>query len=1120
MKIFGKIFLFATALVFASCAMEELDGGPSGLPEKTVSLYADVVDGSASQADTKVTFEEDGTGNVVRLGWKESGESFTGFVGTSNSRIQFTQKAAPSEGTAEFEGKLAGEPAATETLYAVYPAVTSGTAAAVPFDLSSQEGLAYDESLTYMYASCKVGDLNNPASPMTFKHLCSTFKIDLNFPDEFEGQTISTVTIKCPTMVTAGTLDITGATPVVKSVTSTGTITLSRSGNYPMDKWENVYAYIHFLPTDVTNFSVEARIGDDLYVANIPARADGKPVEAGKRYHYNLKNWTYVQEDDKVYHVTPDGTAGSGHGYNWDDPTTLSSALERINSSTYTGTFTIYLANGTYHPDKDLDYTTSVTSSDATKGWEIQKNINMVGGFPAEDGSKATILDGKGSSYHVLVIDAVKADGRKVIVKNLTVTGGRSGDGKVELSRVMYTDCNDEATLTATNAQGAGIAMLSSAVEMDNVIVKGNSSTEGAILSLGTDLKMTNCKISDNTGTAVGGLKVLANANWQIETLLDNCTVSGNVSSNWGQGGMLIYGDKGKVDFIARNCTVSNNQGREGSGMQIQYANVTLDSCTISGNYTNAGQNGKGAIYAYQGGTTVTNIKILNSVISGNRNNSFTNADGTALYLRMVSGAVTLNCDIINSAIINNQGARKGSYFSNESTSSPMNLKFINTTIYGNTARQGASLNFYNPGSTINADLISCTITGNTYGANASMYFEHNGLNFNAYNCVISGNEKADGTACLDISKSNTNAGGVTPVYKSSIIGSQYYNASGTASSVSPAFAYASMIDNVVTKVGNTYVVKLKGSSAGANPAIGNGSTLSALQGAVSGSEAKTYVSNDQTGAGRSDSYKVMGAYVGNLSAGGSVTVNGTQLKVMSFNILTSAKDGSNWSGRREAARQLINYYKPAVIGVQEATATQLGNIKNDTGYTYYAIDRGDGEMTPIMYDASVVTMDRKGYFWLSATPGVESDSWNDPHRRITTWALFNVKATGEKFFMVNTHLGLTWQSASNGVQLIVNKIKELNPEGYPTFMTGDYNVLDHSTALTPLKFIMENVRETAPVTDHLNTFNNKGGSEAKIIDHIYYNGFIPVKYETITRKFNNVTYVSDHYPIMATFQF
>ncbi len=1133
MNALKKIFVLASAFALVSCVEEEFDVNSevSGTP---VSVYADMGGG---RADTRITFDEDDS--RVRLGWKDEGESFTGFVGKREHRITFIQEEAPSGGVAKFSGMLSVRPTASELMYAVYPQVDGGTAEAVPFDVSSQDGLEYSEDHTYMYASCEFGTVSSFSMyDLTFKHMFAVINIALNFPDEFEGKTISSIKVNCPGMATAGTIDITGEAPVVKSVASRGSITLSRSGGYPMDQWENVSAYIHFLPANVTNFSVEARIGDELYVANMPTMPEGKEVEAGKKYYFNLKGWTKVESEQKIYHVTTAGTAG-GTGYTWDEPTTLSSALSRIKSGNNSGA-TIYIQNGTYHPDTDITGYTGAASSGATKGWEVTENVTIIGGFPAEDGSRATVLDGRRESYHVLLVDALKNADDKVVLKNLTVTGGKSGDDAITLSREMKTDCNDSAPLTLKASQGSAIAMLSSVVEMENVSVTRNVGTEGTVFSRGTDLTMTNCLISDNTCLAsdnaygadtgdkidhVAGLKIEANANWQVETVLENCKISRNINENWGQGGLLVYGNKGLVDFTARNCTFSENQGDNGSAIQIQYANFTLDSCTISDNSTPSGKNGKGAIYAYQYSTSVTNIKILNSVISGNSNDSDNSSVGSALYLNMVNKeSLTLNCDIINTSIINNVGADMGSYIHNASTAHPLNLTLVNTTMYGNSARQGAALNFHNPeGAVINADLVSCTVTGNTYEVNNAIYFQNDGLNFNAYNTIISGNLKSDGTS-VDVGKSS-DASGVTPVYKSSIIGSRYYNASGAASSVTPAFAYAAMLDNSLTEVDGTYVVKLKGSSSGENPAIGNGSTLSALQNAVSGSDVRTYASNDQTGAGRSDSYKVMGAYVGTLAADGPVTVKGAEITVMSLNLKTSnnetdAQSEHLWDNRKDAVVAMIKDRHPKIMGIQEVTAAQRDYLAENTGYEIYAVNRGDSEHNLILYD-NTVTLGNYGRFWLSETPDSDSNlSWDDKFHRVAIWAVFTMNSTGEKFFWINTHIGLTWTSKKNAIELIVKKIGELNPQGLPTVITGDFNMENSYSALSPLKFLVQNVRETAPVTDHESTYNAWGEGDKGTVDHIFYSGFIPVRYETITKEYAGVRYVSDHYPIMATLQF
>jgi endonuclease/exonuclease/phosphatase family metal-dependent hydrolase len=55
------------------------------------------------------------------------------------------------------------------------------------------------------------------------------------------------------------------------------------------------------------------------------------------------------------------------------------------------------------------------------------------------------------------------------------------------------------------------------------------------------------------------------------------------------------------------------------------------------------------------------------------------------------------------------------------------------------------------------------------------------------------------------------------------------------------------------------------------------------------------------------------------------------------------------------------------------------------------------------------------------------NDSWDNRKE-----ACLEMLQTGKRFFYFNTHLGLTWKSQVEGVNMIVGKMKELNPEGIP----------------------------------------------------------------------------------------
>lgn len=63
-----------------------------------------------------------------------------------------------------------------------------------------------------------------------------------------------------------------------------------------------------------------------------------------------------------------------------------------------------------------------------------------------------------------------------------------------------------------------------------------------------------------------------------------------------------------------------------------------------------------------------------------------------------------------------------------------------------------------------------------------------------------------------------------------------------------------------------------------------------------------------------------------------SLSAFGQELKVMSFNIRMSTdsdKDNS-WKNRKEETLHLMDYYHPAILGVQEALPEQMKDIKMD----------------------------------------------------------------------------------------------------------------------------------------------------------------------------------------------
>lgn len=247
-------------------------------------------------------------------------------------------------------------------------------------------------------------------------------------------------------------------------------------------------------------------------------------------------------------------------------------------------------------------------------------------------------------------------------------------------------------------------------------------------------------------------------------------------------------------------------------------------------------------------------------------------------------------------------------------------------------------------------------------------------------------------------------------------------------------------------------------------------------------------------------------------------------LKVMSYNIrLGSANDGTNsWALRYPATAEMIKDQAPDVFGVQEALSYQVYFIEeNFRNYKSVGVGREngkkEGEHMSIFWNTKTVKMLKWGTFWLSDTPEKPSMGWDAACYRTATWALMKDKKTGKKFYFVNTHLDHVGKEAQkNGLKLIVDRIAKINKEDYPMVLTGDFNVRPDNKVLADLDARMTSVRKIAAKTDKHDTYNGWGKGNG-IIDYIYVSGFSSYpEYQTVTKRYTDRKFVSDHYPIAA----
>lgn len=256
------------------------------------------------------------------------------------------------------------------------------------------------------------------------------------------------------------------------------------------------------------------------------------------------------------------------------------------------------------------------------------------------------------------------------------------------------------------------------------------------------------------------------------------------------------------------------------------------------------------------------------------------------------------------------------------------------------------------------------------------------------------------------------------------------------------------------------------------------------------------------------------------------------QIKVMSYNIrLDVAADGENrWDARKDKVASLINYYEPDFMGGQEVQHHQLQYLlQNLTGYAFTGVGRDDGkeagEYSCIFYKKDKFRLLTEGTFWLSPTPEKPSKGWDAAYNRVCSYGLFQNKKTKQKFWIFNTHLDHVGKEARlKGVQLIMEKMAQLNTKNYPAVLTGDFNSHPEDA---PIQFAitkMQNSRSISKlVHGPLDTWEDFKFHDKLdgCIDYIFTSNnekLSVAKFATITDSYD-LKYPSDHLPVLATIE-
>ena len=383
-----------------------------------------------------------------------------------------------------------------------------------------------------------------------------------------------------------------------------------------------------------------------------------------------------------TYYVKADGD-GLAEGFTWETATTLPTAMEKAADGDK-----ICVAAGTYTPVTLIQG----GETEQERTFEFHSNFTIEGGYPADattgaiaDPSKnETIFDGVGSAYHVVVVSASK-DNTPAVLKNVTITGGRThatnqtiyrqaGENLVDVglggglyigkANFIMENCKVIANAAAL-AAGCYISP-NAEVTFRQCVFQNNAadSNGGGIWNAGGTLYMYDSVVSQNTcgQQAAGYYSIDSGGTITVSRIYNtlftenDCTQKADKRS----GGALYI--RAGSDAVFVNCTITGNKAGwggaisgHGTGQEAaKLSNTTFFNCTITGNHAN---NGGGGLFAYNVGAQIT---AYNCIVSGNT------SSGIAAEAGVTDGVdanrVLVKNSILGSSLVDATGGTVGGW--------------------------------------------------------------------------------------------------------------------------------------------------------------------------------------------------------------------------------------------------------------------------------------------------------------------------------------------------------------------------------------------------------------------------------------------------------------------------
>lgn len=267
-----------------------------------------------------------------------------------------------------------------------------------------------------------------------------------------------------------------------------------------------------------------------------------------------------------------------------------------------------------------------------------------------------------------------------------------------------------------------------------------------------------------------------------------------------------------------------------------------------------------------------------------------------------------------------------------------------------------------------------------------------------------------------------------------------------------------------------------------------------------------------------------------------SIIPNENSITLVSYNIrYANPGDSSNsWENRKLALVDQVKSYHPDFVNIQEGLIQQIWDMDSLLGenWSWIGVGRDDGknkgEFSAIFYRSDRFDNLYQQTKWLSPTPSIPSKGWDAALPRVVTYGRFKPRNSDKAFWIFNTHFDHVGTIARNeSMKLIHAIILEATVNSENTLLTGDFN---SNPSSEPIQWMSSRMKDChlscsgiQAQNDFRGTFNgfSKVVSTGNRIDYIFTSHNLKCLNYFIDYRLRGLQlYYSDHYPVIAQFQY